>query len=114
VKDPAAVAAMIPADRPKVWKALDVAVLHHALLPALSFNETPDTVAFTEDHREAAAEVAAGAWDAAVILNPTRVQQVIEVAEAGERMPQKSTFFYPKLGTGVVMLPFDAVGAPAR
>jgi uncharacterized protein (DUF1015 family) len=114
VKDRAAVAAMIPADRPAAWKALDVAVLHHALLPALGFVETPDTVAFTEDYRGAASEVAAGEWDAAVLLNPTRVEQVIEVAEAGERMPQKSTFFYPKLGTGVVMLPFDVVGAPAR
>jgi hypothetical protein len=114
VKDAHAVAAMMPGDRPQPWKALDVAVLHNALLPAAGFVETPDTVAFTEDHLEAAAEVASGLWDAAVLLNPTRVEQVIEVAEAGERMPQKSTFFFPKLGTGVVMLPLDEVGSPVE
>jgi uncharacterized protein (DUF1015 family) len=109
VKDTAAVTALLPAARPPQWKALDVAVLHNALLPAVGFVETPDTVAFTEDHAEAAHAVASGAWDAAVLLNPTRVDQIIDVAEAGERMPQKSTFFYPKLGTGIVMLPLDEV-----
>ena len=111
VRDTAAVAALLPADRPPAWQALDVAVLHNALLPRAGFFETPDTVAFTEDHLEAAAEVASGAWDAAVLLNPTRVDQIIAVAEAGERMPQKSTFFYPKLGTGVVMMPLDEPAA---
>jgi hypothetical protein len=107
VRDAEAVTAGLPADCPPEWRALDVAVLHHVLLPALGFQETPDTIAFTEDYREAAHQVQAGDWDAALLLNPTRAGQVIAVAEAGERMPQKSTFFYPKLGTGIVMLPLD-------
>ena len=38
-------------------------------------------------------------------LNPTRVEEVIQVAGNGEKMPQKSTFFYPKLITGLVVNP---------
>jgi uncharacterized protein (DUF1015 family) len=98
---------MVPAAKPPVWRSLDVATLHYAVLPALGFTESPESLAFTEDHEEALAEVTSGAWDATFLLNPTRVTQIIEVANAGERMPQKSTYFYPKLGTGILMLPMD-------
>jgi uncharacterized protein (DUF1015 family) len=40
------------------------------------------------------------------ILNPTRVSEIKDVALAGEKMPQKSTYFYPKLITGLVMNKF--------
>ena len=107
VRDKRHVGAMLPADRPRAWRTLDVAILHHALLPALGFEEATDTIDFTEDEAEALAQVERGIWDHAFLLNPTRVNQVIAVGEAGERMPQKSTFFYPKLGTGVVLLPLQ-------
>ena len=57
--------------------------------------------------RRSRARQARDPHDAAVLLNPTRADQVIAVADGGERMPQKSTFFFPKLGTGIVMLPLD-------
>jgi uncharacterized protein (DUF1015 family) len=107
VRDRARVEALLPADRPEEWRALDVAILHGVVLPRLGFVETPDTVAFEEDAKEAYEFVQRGDWDAAVLVNPTRVEQIIAVGDGGERMPQKSTFFYPKLGTGVVMLPLD-------
>jgi uncharacterized protein (DUF1015 family) len=44
-----------------------------------------------------------GEYQVALFLNPTRPEQVIAVAEAGERMPEKSTFFYPKPPTGLVV-----------
>src|SRR5690606_9242433 len=106
-RDLDAVLALTPADRGPAWRRLDVTVLHHVLLAALGYAESPDRIAYTEEHAEAAEAVARGDWDAAFLLNPTPVRQVIEVAEEGERMPRKSTFFYPKLGTGVVMLPLD-------
>ena len=40
-------------------------------------------------------------------MNPTKVAQVKAVADAGEVMPQKSTFFYPKLASGLVINPID-------
>ena len=48
-----------------------------------------------------------GACRLAFLINATRVQQVTEVADAGEVMPQKSTFFYPKLATGLVFNSLD-------
>jgi len=42
-----------------------------------------------------------------LFLNATKIEQVIEVANAGERMPQKSTYFYPKLITGLVINKLD-------
>ena len=38
----------------------------------------------------------------AVLMNPTRIEQVIETARGGDRLPQKSTYFYPKVLTGLV------------
>ena len=45
----------------------------------------------------------------AFILNPTKVEQIAAVASDGEKMPQKSTYFYPKLITGLVMNKLDRV-----
>jgi uncharacterized protein (DUF1015 family) len=98
-----AVAARTPADHTDAWRRLDVTVLHHALFASLGFQETLENIDYTEEHAHAAAAVANGEWDAAFLLNPTPVEQVIAVAGANDRMPRKSTFFYPKLGTGVVL-----------
>ena len=51
--------------------------------------------------------VASGRYRLGVLLNATRVDQILAVADAGERMPHKSTYFYPKLATGLVMNPLD-------
>jgi uncharacterized protein (DUF1015 family) len=56
---------------------------------------------------EAAALVGDGSYDVAFLLRPTPVDQVREVAAAGETMPPKSTFFFPKLLTGIVFNPLS-------
>ncbi|MEX2372643.1 MAG: DUF1015 domain-containing protein, partial [Dehalococcoidia bacterium] len=55
------------------------------------------------------AEDAVDDGDAALafLVNATRVEQVTHVADAGEVMPQKTTFYYPKLATGMVFNPLD-------
>ena len=102
-----AVAAQTPADHTDAWRRLDVTILHHALLASLGFSETLENIDYTEEHSHAAAAVAEGRWHAAFLLNPTPVEQVIAVAGGHDRMPRKSTFFYPKLGTGIVLLPLE-------
>ena len=52
---------------------------------------------------EALSTVESDKMQCAFILNPTRVEEIGAVAAAGEKMPQKSTYFYPKLITGLVM-----------
>jgi len=106
-KDPATLDALLPADHAPVWRRLDVNVLHHVALPAIGYEMTPDSIEFTEDYRRAVEAVRSGRWPLAFLMNATPIDQVLAVADAGELMPQKSTFFYPKLATGMVMYPLD-------
>jgi len=106
-RDMAAILNRTPADHSREWHRLDVTILAHAVLPAVGYDESPEHIDYTESHRHAAEAVAAGEWDVAFLVNPTPVDQVISVAASGDRMPRKSTFFYPKLATGVLMYPTD-------
>src|SRR5205823_796692 len=67
----------------------------------------PQGVSYTPSAREAVAAVDRGEAEAAFLLRPTRIEDVWAVAGRGEVMPQKSTFFYPKLTSGLLMLPLD-------
>jgi uncharacterized protein (DUF1015 family) len=64
-------------------------------------------VRYTPSADEARAAVDSGEAEAAFLLRPPTVEQVAAVAEAGRTMPQKSTFFYPKLTSGLLLLPID-------
>ena len=108
--NPAAVDALLPQDRSPAWRALDYSIANHAVLQHC-LGVTPDqmrdytVVWFTEDAEEAVAEVRSEKATFAVLMRPVSVERVLELAEAGERMPQKSTFFYPKVPTGIVFNP---------
>ena len=96
---------VIALDRSTAWKHLDVAVLQELILdPLLGINpdrpETLDRLSFVKDANAALAETAN--HDVAFVLRPTRMDQLRAVANAGETMPQKSTYFYPKLLSGLV------------
>ncbi|HEX6761812.1 MAG TPA: DUF1015 domain-containing protein [Gaiellaceae bacterium] len=65
----------------------------------------PEGVTYTADARAAVAAVDGGEAEAAFLLEPVTVEQVARFAHAGETMPQKSTFFYPKLTSGLVLYP---------
>lgn len=60
-------------------------------------------VSYTVHTDEAVAYVNAGEGRVALLMNPTPVSDVREVAMGGETMPQKSTYFYPKMATGLVL-----------
>jgi uncharacterized protein (DUF1015 family) len=88
--------------------ALDVTVLHSVVFPNLlglgpEAQEKPETVTYVRDAGEAVSRVLSGEHQLGFLLNPTPMWQVEAVAEAGETMPQKSTLFYPRLPSGLVM-----------
>ncbi|HEX8981530.1 MAG TPA: DUF1015 domain-containing protein [Ktedonobacterales bacterium] len=94
------------------WRALDVAVLHELVLAqGLSVSEQAiragEHVTYTRDAQAALDAVRSGADGAqlALLLNPTPPSGIRDVARAGDRMPQKSTYFYPKLITGLLINP---------
>ncbi|GHU82443.1 hypothetical protein AGMMS50284_4330 [Clostridia bacterium] len=89
-------------------QGLDVTVLHTLILEKLfgidaenMANQT--NLTYTKIFDEAIESVKNGKAQCAFILNPTRVTEIRDVASAGEKMPQKSTYFYPKMITGLVM-----------
>jgi len=104
--DRAAVAQAAPG-RTAAYRELDVTVLQKLILEqALGVpSEGPASethVTFFKDTADAFARLEHGEFQAGFFMNPTGLEQVREVALAGERMPQKATFFYPKLPTGLV------------
>jgi uncharacterized protein (DUF1015 family) len=67
----------------------------------------PEGVTYTPQREEAVATVDRGDAEAAFLLRPTRIEDVWAVARRGETMPQKSTYFYPKLTSGLLFHPLD-------
>jgi len=85
---------------PPALKDLDVTVLHDLIFKQLLDVET---VSYAMDVQKCLQEVRSGEFKAAFFLNPTGVYDVERVALASLRMPPKSTYFYPKLMTGMVL-----------
>jgi uncharacterized protein (DUF1015 family) len=75
--------------------------------PEIVEHAGPGGVTYTPHREEAVAAVDRGEAEAAFLLRPTRIEDIWAVARRGEVMPQKSTFFYPKLTSGLLLLPLD-------
>jgi uncharacterized protein (DUF1015 family) len=98
----------MPEGHSSAWRRLDVNVLQFAIFePLLGIDleavRAGDSVEFTESAGEAQDAVQAKRFPLAFLLNGTTAEEIFAVADAGDRMPQKSTYFYPKLGTGLVL-----------
>lgn len=97
-----------PGHRPKAGASerdkLDVSLLQTLVMSRLCPNESDQhALIYTKDDQEALDFVAQGKATASLLLNPTKVDEVRAVATAGERMPHKSTYFFPKPLTGLVL-----------
>jgi uncharacterized protein (DUF1015 family) len=104
---------------PSALRGLDVTVLHGLLLgPLLGVDReamaNQSFLTYTHDTAEALAKVARGEVQGAFFMNATKVEQVLGACEAGFVLPQKSTYFQPKLATGLVMARIEPGRAPAR
>jgi uncharacterized protein (DUF1015 family) len=92
---------------------LDVSILHHVLLESVLGISQEDQrkaggpLKYTADVDRAMSWVDAREAQAALLVNPTMKEQLMAVSNAGLQMPQKSTYFYPKLLTGLVLNPMD-------
>jgi uncharacterized protein (DUF1015 family) len=91
---------------------LDVTLLHSVVLERIlgidrEAQEKQTNLAYVRDTGDALARVARGQAQIGFIMNPTRVDQVLEAADHGQVMPQKSTFFVPKIASGLVLNPIS-------
>ncbi len=109
LKDESALTDALPGAS-EAYRTLDAAALEALILKGPLGMSTDDIAAkrglsYCSDFDEAVARVERGDADAGLFLRPTPVQQVRDVADAGETMPPKSTYFFPKLLTGIVFNP---------
>jgi len=111
LRDPAVVAAALP-DKPEPYRELDTAVLEALVLHG-ALGMTEDDIShlngldYARDYDQARERVESGAAQAAFFMRATPVAQVRDVAATGESMPPKSTYFFPKVLTGMVFNPLD-------
>lgn len=93
-----------PDDQASPRARLDVSLLQQLVVPALCpTQQEQEAIIYTKDDHEALDWAADGTGTGALLLNATKVSEVQAVATAGERMPHKSTYFYPKPLTGLVI-----------
>ncbi len=92
-------------------RKLDVTIMDHLILHGLLGYQGPakgESIGHTPDMKEAMRQVEDGIYDLVFLLKPTTLQEMKSISLAGERMPQKSTYFYPKLLSGLVINPHDS------
>ncbi len=109
LRDPAIADAAL-SDRAESYRRLDTAVLEALILnSALGMTDEEidalDGLGYARDFRQALELVDSAAYDAAFFMAPTPIERVHEVAAAGESMPPKSTYFFPKVPTGLLFNP---------
>ena len=104
VEGEAAAEALLPPGGAPSLRALDTYFLHHAVLsPLLGVPEA--AVSYVHSQAQAEEALSTGRCRLAVLMRATPVKQIVDVADAGESMPAKSTFFHPKLPSGLVVHP---------
>lgn len=95
---------IMPRERSSTYRRLPVSLLHHLVLDGLSrYSEWRGDITYTHDSMEALEAALKGLCSVAIIMPPADPLTIKAVADAGDRMPGKSTYFYPKLPTGLVL-----------
>ncbi|HPC17369.1 MAG TPA: DUF1015 domain-containing protein [Candidatus Hydrogenedentes bacterium] len=100
-------AALLGTDRGPAWRDLDVAVLHRGIIERIMGWPADTPFAYERDAGKAVACVENGEYGAAFLLRSPRAEQIQACAESGEPMPHKSTYFFPKLPSGMVLYALD-------
>ena len=106
LRDEAVFAEIMP-KQSDIYRHLDVSVLDHVILnKILEFGidgRTEDRVSFSHDREESVKEVLQGEQQLVFFLKPVRPELIMTVSDANEKMPRKSTYFYPKAPAGIVV-----------
>ncbi|HQA08377.1 MAG TPA: DUF1015 domain-containing protein [Syntrophomonadaceae bacterium] len=112
LKDWEKAAALLPAERSSSWKALDVAILDNLILDNIlgigeAQRRSQENLAYSRSEEWVIDQIKNRNYQLGFLLNPTQVKEIIDVAQARDKMPQKSTYFYPKLITGLIINKLD-------
>jgi uncharacterized protein (DUF1015 family) len=99
--------AMMPANRSQAYRQFNVSILNRVILDKLSGLTSKEDVAYTVDLKQAYQQIKEGKYQLAFLLNPPQPEMVKAIADSQDRMPSKSTYFYPKLPAGLIINPLD-------
>jgi uncharacterized protein (DUF1015 family) len=104
LRDPAAASRMMPYFHSELYKRLNVSVLDHVILEKLLGlgGGGEANIGYTYDMPDAVNRVLEQEYQLAFLLNPIKPEVIKAIADAGDRMPRKSTYFYPKAPAGLV------------
>jgi len=106
LRDFAAASRMMPYFHSETYKRLDVSIADHIILEnllGLSGGKEEARIAYSYDRQDAVNRVLDQEYQLAFLLSPVKAEVIKAIADAGDRMPRKSTYFYPKLPAGLVL-----------
>jgi uncharacterized protein (DUF1015 family) len=89
----------------KEYKRLDATILKYFVFDPIGVSS--EDIIYTKDMHDIVTMVDEGRAKAGFVMNPVRIQQLKEIALNGEKMPPKTTYFYPKLLSGLTVSKFD-------
>ncbi|GAI56449.1 unnamed protein product, partial [marine sediment metagenome] len=104
LRDFAAVSQMMPRFHCELYKRLDVSIVDHIILEKLLglSSEEKAIPGYSYDRQDAVNRVLEQEYQLAFLLSPVKVEVIKAIADAGDRLPRKSTYFYPKLPAGLI------------
>ena len=105
LQDLAATSQMMPYFHSELYKKLDVSIVDHIILEkllALSSEKEKTSLDYSYDVPDAVNRVLAQEYQLALLVNPVKPEVVKAIADAGDKMPRKSTYFYPKSPSGLI------------
>ena len=94
---------IMPQEHSEAYKRLDISIVQHFVMDKLTALDKSSSIAYTPNIAEARRLVESGEFQLAFLLNPIPVATIKAIADANDKMPGKSTYFYPKLPTGLVI-----------
>lgn len=109
LRNPGAVRQMIPYFHGELYSKLNVSILDHVILEEMLGlgSGQENSLAFSYDRQEAVRKISDREYQLAFLLSPVKAELVKAIADGGERMPRKSTYFYPKPPAGLVFRRLD-------
>jgi uncharacterized protein (DUF1015 family) len=103
LRQPSSIKEIMPREHSEAYKRLDISIVQHLIIDKLIALDKNSSVVYTPDMLEARRLVESGEYQLAFLLNPIPVTTIKAIADANDKMPGKSTYFYPKLPTGLVI-----------
>jgi uncharacterized protein (DUF1015 family) len=99
--------AMMPGNRSQAYRKFGLSILNHVILDNVLSGAKDLDIAYTVDLKEAYQQIKEAKYQLAFLLNPPQPEMIKAVADAQDKMPSKSTYFYPKLPAGLIINPLD-------